>query len=290
MKPRDHYCQLYHSSTEDFQRPPPRRVDWRWAKVTELLRFTPAVARAFLEDEQDPGLVSAYEFRRMADSGDSRYADYPSTVGAYEIFNAADRDRIIIEGLLLCDPDHVSYADIAQATGIDISAVHAYAELFFDVRPYRDHWGWLFQTFFFNSLYDAASQRDQLHLARRIGLVYGHEVFVQFYRCDAPWGEKIKRTLGERVFEIYYKQAFLSTMVRGVSSDRDLKIIDTVITDINDTLKNGLGDDAVAQGVMAFLKAVPFTVADPSLEANLTLPAREPRAADLIQIAHKVEA
>jgi hypothetical protein len=287
MPSRDHFFNLYHADASTFVKAAPSRVDWRWAKAVELLRLGHSFARYTLEELQDPAITTAYEFRRMSDAGVCHYSDFPVASTAYDIFTSRSRLRLIMEGLLLCDPAYVSYADIAKIIGVDISVVDAYATIFFDARPYRENWGWLYEQFFFNTLHDPTPSHDTLTMARRIGAVWGHEIFVSLYKCGALWDERIQTLYGERLYEIYYKQALIGALCRGRASERDLKTVEVVFNHMRETAQSKIGSHDISESVFAFIQSAGIQVADPSLPENLALPAREPRAFELMRVAHQ---
>lgn len=286
MKGQDYFLQLYHDSQDTYVQAAPERVDWRWNIVNQLLRAPQGVARYKLDSMDDPAIRSAYEYRRTADRRMS-VADFKTIPDAYALYIGDVTKRMVIEGLLLCDPEYVPYSMIAEAMHIDTSAVHAYASLFFDVRPYLDSWGWIFSQFFRSNLVESLSTRDNLALARQIAVMFGHEIFIQYYKSKLGFDAKAKVAFGDRIHEIYYKQALLTSKQRGHWSERDGKVLDSVIVDLRHELGDKGGDADHSAAMMAFLKAVPFTVADPSLDSNLQLPAREPRAHELIAVAAK---
>ena len=222
----------------------------------------------------------------MSNAGFDSDSEFPAVAGAYDIFVNRPKQRLLIEGLLLCDPDEITYRWIAEGNGFDASVVHAYAFLFFDVRPRLDKWMWVFEMLFNQSLYETISGRDSLAQAHRVAWLCGPELFLAYTNPKESWDDATKTRMVERLSDMYYKQAFVQSFSRGHYNERDLKTIEYVIADVkNEAMKGISGNEEHADAVLAFLQDVPLAVADPSVESNLSLPAREERIADHVDIA-----
>ena len=285
-----YYYRKHHSDGSAYVEAPPTRVDWRWNVVTELVQLAPGAARARLETAQDPALVDGYFYLDFENAGIAVEDELKPVKDAYHIFMNQKALRGLLEGMLICGLEHFHLSEMADISAYDVSALDIYGDLFFDVAPRLENWGWMFDTLFRTSLYEPISGRDNITKAHRMAWLLGPELFVTFY-CNGKysWSGIGRSGLSDRLQEMYYKQAFIQSFCTGAGrfNERDLKQIEFVINDIKAEAANALKGDDHADAVMAFMTEFPISVADPSLESNLELPAREIRIDEHLRIAHQ---
>jgi hypothetical protein len=247
-----------------------------------------------LEDLNDLSICSGFEFKSFSDRGFS-VVDYDYVAQAYHIYTELNGFRSSVEGYLLC-PD-LSYADIAHNMDIEVGVIDAYADLFFDVRPRLQNVGWICTVLFGDLLglhrdSESASKIGQNHRAG--WLMGGHGVKMYTEPNPTPaTATAFRAYLAENVLDVAYRQTLLGQFCRARSDERGLETVRIAVADIKQKALEAIGASAEGdhgEAIMEFLKSVPFSVADPSLEVNKCLPAREERVHEMILAADAVGA
>ncbi len=255
----------------------PGRIDWRWAKAADATEYSDSEAAARLRSE-DHATQTAYLFKRTLDAGLDVSA-WPSLAAAYELFSSRDRERLFVEGMLLANATNDTTADMAACDPQDIQAFH---DLFFDVRPRLEKPGWLVGQLFGGSLYGAINPRDKVAQLHRIAWLGGEEVFVSYY--SGQYNPNLGNQLADLVRGMLAKQSLLASMCITGRDEINIDVLRVFLEatqkDVANVVANGSDEKAAA--ILDFIQSVPLTVADPTNQANLALPAREPRANDYL--------
>jgi hypothetical protein len=258
----------------------PGRLDWRWAKASEVAEYTDSQAVYHLRGA-DAATVDAYRFKRAVDRGEP-WPDTP-TAAAYELFIQPNRfeERLFVEGMLLAGAKNEDFAAKVPCAPADVQAYH---DLFFDVRPRLEAPAWIVGQLFHGGLYGPMNLRDRAGVVHRLAWMAGPQIFEAY--ATGNQDPALREKMAERIKDIVAKQSLISSMcLAGHGGEVDIEVLRVFIDvdrQIKETVKN-IGADESSQAVLAeFVRSVPFKVADPTDVRNLTLPAIEPRAADYL--------
>ena len=246
----------------------PDRPDWRWARVADLSQYSTTAALARLQHE-DELTRQAYDFRRALDRGLVR-GEFEAFDAAYQIFMNRPELRIHVEGLLIAGADNETVAHDAFS---DEEVVEIYHELFFWVRPGLDRSAWLNSTVFGGMPHINANLHDihgtSLRLARKIGV----DAFRQLVGAGLS-SETSVQQLRSMVNEVLLTQVAMMSFSAGTS--RELPEWVGRLMDQKDA-GSGSGNPELDKAVDAFFEGFSVSVADPTEERNLSLPAQEER-------------
>jgi hypothetical protein len=256
----------------------PDRTDWRWLQAVQATDFTDSQAQYQLRDADDV-TRRAYLFKRAADAGldTSRWPEFEA---AHELWANRPTEKLFIEGMLLGKQsvDRIAY-DVCCGSQ-DIQIFH---DLFFDVTHRLDRPGWLVARMFQGNLYSPLSSRDRVGIMHRLAWLAGPELFKSYY--TGVWDPSIADILKVRIADMTAKQALVSSMCIGGRGDLDIEVLRLFFDDAKQKVKDTVaqsGDKGMSDAVMGFLSDLSVKVANPLDPANLHLPAREPRAHEII--------
>lgn len=250
----------------------PDRPDWRWARVADLSQYsvTQAVARLQSEDEI---VQRAYKFRCSLDRGTPD--DDPEFHAAHYIFHSLPNERFYIEGMLIGGADNERI--IRSLPFDDQDVVQAYHDLFFAVRPYRDRPAWVASAVFDGPVY-RAHHADRKGVAIRLAWMLGPELF-ETVTCIGTTSEAQRQHLREMIDSVLHSQ--VAELSLSACSRHDLPDwIGSFLTKADEARKAG-GSDDYQEALGSFLDGISMSVADPTANRNLNLPAREPRAVEI---------
>ncbi len=255
----------------------PARVDWRWALASDATEYTQTQALARLAGA-DPIVLDGYRFKRAADAG--RPTDkWPAVESAYELKTNRPAERLFIEGMLLADAD---YAYIATMAGCSPDDVRAYHDLFFDVKTRLQSSAWVVGNLFQGALYQTMNVRDRIAQMHRLAWLGGVAVFEAYY--TGRYDDEIRQKVVHSIRDIMAKKTLLMVGCTEGGDETKLDMIRIFIDDTNKVVREVLGGPGAEKeygaAVMSFLSSVSMQVVNPADPANLTLPAREPRAAE----------
>jgi hypothetical protein len=271
------------------------RADWRWGQVCELSAMRETAARARLEEINDLEITSAYEFKMFRDREIDVSDDYKCIQNAYALFTESPGLRSSLEAYLLCSDLEITdivtkWNSTKKAKGLSLGDIHAYTSLFFDVRDILDKPDWICTLLFGDilGLIRDISNTSRLGEHHRAGWLLGSSVLETYVNTkNALTGSALREALASQIEEIAYRQTLVASFCKTRGDERSLETMRSVLMMIKDRAVHALGGagtaDSNADAVMMFLKEVPFSVADPSLEANKKLPAREPRVHEMIR-------
>ncbi len=256
----------------------PGRIDWRWASAADATEYSDSEAVSKLQSA-DPATREAFLFKRALDAG-LDVSRWPSYSAAYELYSSREKERLFVEGLLLAGAPNELVADMSACDPEDVQAFH---DLFFDVRPRLDKPGWVVAHLFGGTLYGAINPRDKVAQLHRIAWLGGEDVFLSYY--SGEWNPKLGNNLAALIKGVLAKQSLLASMCITGRDEINIDVLrvflETTKEDIAKTVGGGSKEQEAA--VMEFIKSVPLTVADPTDQRNLNLPAREKRAHDYLE-------
>ena len=255
----------------------PSRTDWRWATISELNNVNDTKARSIIAAYHDDTCRRAYEFKRMRDPKISVSVKYPDIAAAYDIYMGENLRRGLLEGYLLTGADDDR---IAASFGCHPKTITSYHDIFFDVRPRLSAHAWITSSVFKDLPYTGVHKGDRQGMIHRIAWIGGLSAFEASISPRASvsdvfsiYQDVIERALAQNSVEIVLSGAgspevssqFLATTMEKIKSNSERK---------------GGGSSDYEEAVTAFVRGVGITVADPTISANLKLPARELREAE----------
>ena len=256
---------------------PPIRLDHRWSLATDATHYSLDQARYKLRSA-DSVTRTAFDFKRMADAGLDTGA-WPEITAATDLQLNRSAERTFCEGLLLAGADN---AEIARHMGCHPGDVQAFHDLFFDVRPYRENAGWVVARLFGGSLYSSVSHRDVVGKLHRIAWLGGPHVFLAYYTGVRE--AFVTTEVQDLVKDVLRKQSLLTSMSVSGNDESAVEILRLMLEDSTKDVASVAagGDEQTANAMLGFLKTMTLTIADPTVEANQQLPARELRAHEFL--------
>jgi hypothetical protein len=246
----------------------PDKPDWRWHVVTPLLDYTSAQAAPHVQ-RFDADTQRVYRFRRQFRN--RLVATLPAYVNAHEIWINRAYQRSVLEGLLLGGAED---AHIQEEMEIGKDDIAAYTAMCFDVRGRRkaDISNMVFQGMPHRG-FSAHDQRGSMH---RLGWFGGYKL-IQAILARGLNPMEAQQLCTEVCRDIMRRQMPEMGMGMGVQSQfapEYFKITNEwdankppPASELESDLLKSLGDAVGPEGV---------SVADPTVEANLRLPAAEP--------------
>jgi hypothetical protein len=293
----DIYAKKYGRS-RDIQGSSLFRADWRWGRVCELSAMRETAARVRLEEINDLGVTSAYEFKTFRDRELDVGEEYSCIKNAYTLFTEAPGLRSSLEAYLLCSDieveDILSKWTQGNEAGLKLGDIYAYTETFFDVRGILNKPEWICTLLFGDilGLIRDISNTSRLGEHHRAGWLLGSKILETYVDPKGALqttmkGGALREALASQIEEIAYRQTLISSFCKTRGDERSLETMRSVLMMIKDRAIHALGGvgtgDTNADAVMTFLQEIPFSVANPSLEANKQLPAREARVHEMIR-------
>jgi hypothetical protein len=261
----------------------PGRLDHRFAVAVEASEFSQTEAQYRLRSA-DSVTRRAYQFKCAVDAGLDT-GPWPDITAAYELFSNRPSERTFIEGLLLTGAPNPM---VANLVGCDPEDVQAFHDLFFDVRARLDKPGWIVAQLFEGALYSNVNSRDKVGQLHRVAWLGGPDVFLAFYSSASD--PMTRKAIQEIQAGILTKCSLLASMNLVGRDEINVDLVRITLEAAKEDVAAAVagGDEEVAQTMLSFIKSVPLLVADPTVEANLSLPAREKRAHEYL--VTKVEA
>ena len=253
----------------------PDRPDWRWVRVVELSGYANAQAVARLQSE-DRQTRKLYAFKRALDRGASdTYAVYHA---AHYLHNSLPEQRFILEGMLLAGADNPRVAQQLALGDQGLEVVQAYHDTFFEVRPYLDKPAWITAAVLEGPSY-RAHQHDRKGLTLRLAWLLGLQVFEELM-FRAGRSTEAQSVICELVEGIMHSHVAELAFSAGSRSELPEWVGGFLGRVEDQRRKGGAGGDDYAEAISSFLGGMGLSVADPTDERNLSLPAREPRAVE----------
>lgn len=248
----------------------PDKPDWRWHLVTPLLEYSPSQAAPHVQ-RMDSATQRVYRFRRQFRN--RLITTLPDFVNAHEVWMNRAYQRSVLEGLLIGGAtDEVIQAEME----IGKDDIAAYVSMFFDVRGRRK--ADIANMVFKGMPHKGFHAHDTLGVLHRIGWFGGYRlvqvILSQGLNADAEQQfctnvckDIMRRQLPEMGMGAGV-QAQLAPEFLKLASDWDAdKPAVSPTTELEDHIIKAVGEGVGKQGV---------SVADPTVEANLKLPAAEP--------------
>ncbi len=183
--------------------------------------------------------------------------------------------------MILADSNDDTIANLAACDSADIQAFH---DLFFDVRSRLMKPGWVVAQLFGGSLYGSINPRDRVAQLHRIAWLGGQDIFLSYYSGD--WNPTLATDMSDLIKSVLAKQSLLASMCMVGRDEVNIDVLrvflETTKEDVARTAAGG--DEEQSRAILGFLKSIPLTVADPTDERNLTLPAQEKRAHEYLEV------
>lgn len=248
----------------------PDKPDWRWHLVTPLLEYSPAQAAPHVQ-RMDAATQRVHRFRRQFRN--RLITTLPDFVNAHEIWMNRAYQRSVLEALLI---GGASDEVIQSEMEIGKDDIAAYVLMFFDIRGRRraDVANMVFQGMPHKNFH-AHDTRGALH---RIGWFGGHRL-VQVIISQGLNADAEQQFCANVCKDIMRRQLPEMSLGAGVQSqmapdylklanewDADkppVSTADEIEKHLRKAVEYGVGKPGVS-------------VADPTVEANLKLPAAEP--------------
>lgn len=249
----------------------PDRPDWRWARVADLSQYSDMQALSRLKHE-DETTQAAFRFKRAFDRG--MIDAYPVFEAAYELFMSDPQDRTSMEILLLAGADNNLIAEKLGIASSDV--VDVYHDLFFAVRPYRAKaTAWIASKVFGSFSHQGVHRNDRHGIALRLAWLGGIEVAIGLLDGDLSNEAVISalRLIAQGALVANAAETALTGFTRPDQAPEFFRI------SMDMEAAGGSGGEFEKQ-VTAFLDELTLTVADPTDQSNLELPAREERVAE----------
>lgn len=246
----------------------PDKPDWRWHVVTPLLDYSSSQAAPHVQ-RLDAATQRVYRFRRQFRN--RLVATLPEFVSAHEIWMNRAYQRSVLEGLLVGGADDETIQAEMEIGKDDIAA---YVAMFFDVRSRRraDIANMVFQ----GMPHRGFNPMDRLGIMHRLGWFGGFRLIQvilsrglnpdeaqQF--CTNVCKDVMRRQMPEMGLGMGVQTQFAPEYFR-ITSDWDADK-PPAVNELEANLLKAFGSAVGTEGV---------SVADPTIEANLKLPAAEP--------------
>lgn len=248
----------------------PDRPDWRWARVAELSQHSTTSALALLKKE-DELTLRAYQYKQDLDKGLGER--HPELDAAHTLFVAHPTMRMHVEALLIAGADNDLIAD---ACFLSPDVVELYHEIYFWVRPGLKRPVWINSTFFAGFTHSGAHHADTHSIALRLGWKLGPEVYIALTQSGLN-SETARGQIRTMVQDVLYAQAAnLCFASQHVHETPDW--FRAIVEDKGGG--KGSSNDDLGNAIDKFFDGMGISVADPTNESNLSLPAREERAVE----------
>ena len=242
---------------------------WRWARVVEISNGSYHQVLGLLSRE-DKKTRTLYDFKREMDT--SPEIRFPSYFAAHSIYQTSPALRLAVEGYLLTG---ASSAEIAEDADCDPEDIDVYHDCFFDVRGRLSKKAWLCYALFQGLPHRGCHLNDQLGLMHRIA-VFGGLDFVKAYLAHGLTHE-VRENLIEMAKDMMSKMTLELALSGSIRQDQ----VEVVRIALEKPKGEGAGGGLSPEfetALTSFVEAMSLSVADPTNEHNLSLPARERRA------------
>ncbi len=246
---------------------------WRWNRAVQFSQMSLAVAESRLTGEdQVTRRATAYlraSKRRLGE------VQFPDIYGAHQIYvNRPDIKRVV-DGYLLAGADDQRVADAVWcSTGV----ISHYHDLFFAVRPALErHQAWIAATVFQGMPHQNAHPTDRAGFYLRVAWLGGVDLYERLLNKGTADRETI-RQLVAIMKDVLVRNSIETSM--GVAGRPDLApefLKLSLEGDQEDQSGGSLTEKQHLEAIDSFMSQVTMTVADPTDERNLKVPAREPR-------------
>lgn len=252
----------------------PDRPDWRWERIIELAEYSDTQAAARLQSE-DESTQRGFRFKRQFDRGILDQDLFADVEAAHYTWLNQQSNRILLECFLITGaPDE----EIAYEMYMHPDVVGTYHDLFFAVRPALERKGWMHSAVIGPHTAAGHHQHDRHGNALKMAYLVGKEVLLQMLGKDfgspAMLAELSKVLRGTMVV-MSTEQAIGGSF----GYENGAELLRMSIDVANDSSSGDSGDELGDQ-VANFVKGLGLSVADPTEESNLRLPAREMREAE----------
>ena len=210
--------------------------------------------------------------------------DYPNEMAAFDIRNATDDRRYLLEAMSLCSD--LELEDQAKELGVSPEVVVTYEDFFYDVRKYRDNNpGFLLmhvlKPAMMNTLKDG---NDPDFVWKFVAASGGFEVLEACYSYSVRNPEKVQEFHREAGVTHLYRNFGLSQYSRPINKFTANEITEPMLRMVELQIKETavVGANHVkerAEVLRSMIKTAQFTVLDPDEEFES---GHEPRFKDLL--------
>ena len=246
----------------------PDKPDWRWHLVAPLLDYSSSQAAPHVQ-RLDPASQRVYRFRRQFRN--RLVTTLPEYVNAHEIWMNRAYLRSVLEGMLIGEAPDEAIQEVMEIGKDDVAA---YVAMFFDVRGRR-------KADIANMVFQGMPHRgfnitDRLGVMHRLGWFGGYKLIQVILArglnpdesqvfCTNVCKDIMRRQMPEMGMGMGVQSQFAPEYFRIVNDWDAEKPL--AVNELEATLIEALGSAVGKEGV---------SVADPTIEANLKLPAAEP--------------
>jgi len=247
----------------------PDRPDWRWARVADLTQYSHTAALARLQREDELTRL-VYDFRRALDRGMEE--DYPELAAAYDLYMNHKQQRMLVEGLMLAG---ASNDKLCEYGFFNDKLLNYYHDVFFWVRPGLDKPIWLNAVIFGGMPHINAHHKDVTGTVHRLAWKLGADIFAELLKrgLSSDMNMIQVRSLAAEVLTTQ-----LAMLSFSAGSGRDLPEWGARVLDFAKDQKPGSDSTDIDSILDTLLGKDGISVADPTIQDNLSLPARELRA------------
>lgn len=229
---------------------------------------------AYVQD--DPILKRGYLFKRAMTKRHGPSIDYPEMMSAYQYYMGTLVTRGMLEGYLLTGAENER---IAQSFCCRPEVIAAYHDLFFDVRPRLEAFAWINSAVFGDVAYTGVAKYDRHGMLQRIAWLGGVDLYESLLspRSKVKDVAEVYREVIERALVQNSLETAIST---GNNPEVAYQLLTTTVEKLTPKDDGQSADDEYQEAVTAFVQSVGISVADPTQDANLKLPARELRESE----------
>jgi len=250
--------------------PTPRRPDWRWAEIVQLANGVAQYVALTRLKESGELMQRAYRFKCNLDR--NLLCTDLDIQAAHDIYFGGGAHRIIMESYLLVGAEPAYVGDLLEMTA---EQVQVYNDLFFDVRSRLQNKPAIAAMLFNGYPHSNVHLADRLGLAHRIAYLGGFDVVDGIIRGDRlDLLPELYARLGRSVAVKQAMEMAFTLSSHGEALPDALRVLSESAAPTKEDKKGGSELDELAE---VFMSAISMSVADPTNEDNLNMPARELR-------------
>lgn len=260
----------------------PSRPDWRWARATTLSEYGQSEL-AWRLPREDAFVRLAVQF--LTAPGPIREDLVPEVAAAAELIVNRPHERAHLEGLILAGADNPKIMEYME---IPAQVIDMYSALFFDVRGRKPSTvaSMVFQGF----AHKGTHPGDRLGIAHRIAWMGGVQIFERFI-TNGLMPDETRNLLKQFNIDVMLKNTAELIMTAGARGDQAVEFVKLSLDVEREeqeakaekaalaAASAGPGEETLEAALSNFTSGLAISVADPTLEANLTMPKAEKRVA-----------
>lgn len=247
---------------------------WRWTRALNVIKEKKtATARAgfIAENRGDKALVAAVKY--LSDNGATAVPGH--IIGdAFRLFadDAFYSIRQVLEAMILagCSNDEIFEHTLISADGVD-----TYESLFFNIRPYLTKRALLTAVLFKGAAHAPVNKLSKNEIMLRIAFLGNKESLIEYITSG---GDPVMDQKFVDLTKSVMRKKALDFVLQGSGEETGNEHLKLVLDKKEE--KGGNSGDQLAKATAEFMAGLELTVADPTKQHNLELPAREARVAD----------